>query len=394
MPNGIVTYASRLVPALRQLGHEVFVLTPNPRTDATDPYTVGLKQYVAKPVLLERMAWRFKPDLAAFRFRAIAVLRAIQDLVEKRGVQVLEIEDTQGWSAVISQQRILPLVVRLHGPWFLTGRFESGLHSRRTAAARIRKEGEALCAATAVTAPSQSVLGSTEKQYGVELKLKKVIPNPIGVVDDGACWHAQTADRSRILFVGRFDRIKGADVVLEAFKLIATRHPEVHLSFVGPDSGLAHGGSVVKTFREYVANSLPGTIRERIDYLGVLGYSALQRLRTQCFVTIVASRFETFSNTVQEAMAVGCPLVATAVGGIPELVESERNGLLVAPEEPAAMAAACERFLFDVDLARRLGSQARADCIVRCDPERIARETMSLYEAAIAAFRDSVVAWR
>jgi glycosyltransferase involved in cell wall biosynthesis len=65
-------------------------------------------------------------------------------------------------------------------------------------------------------------------------------------------------------------------------------------------------------------------------------------------------------NVLVEAMAVGLPVISTAISGIPELIQHERNGLLVEPGDPAAIACAIERLLADSDLRQRFGAAARA----------------------------------
>ena len=69
-------------------------------------------------------------------------------------------------------------------------------------------------------------------------------------------------------------------------------------------------------------------------------------------------RGRTFPHTVVESLAVGCPVIATAVGGVPEVVRNGENGLLVPPNDPSAFAAAISRFFADADLRARLSNAA------------------------------------
>jgi len=89
-------------------------------------------------------------------------------------------------------------------------------------------------------------------------------------------------------------------------------------------------------------------------------------------------------NVLVEAMAAGVPVVATAVSGIPELVEHEVNGLLVAPEDPEALADALLRLHDDPALAERLTRAGRATVRDRFDGERLARDLAKLFAAAVA----------
>jgi glycosyltransferase involved in cell wall biosynthesis len=106
-------------------------------------------------------------------------------------------------------------------------------------------------------------------------------------------------------------------------------------------------------------------------------------LRATSFATIVASQHEIMPYAVLEAMSLGCPLVATAVGGIPELIKNQQNGLLVPSQDVGALAGACVRLLDDRALAVRLGRQAWRDCRDLYGSERIAEQTVNAYREAI-----------
>lgn len=80
-----------------------------------------------------------------------------------------------------------------------------------------------------------------------------------------------------------------------------------------------------------------------------------------------------------EAMAAGCPILATAVGGIPSAVQSEVNGLLVPPQDPASLAAALTRVLASPELRHRLADQARGSFRARFSAEAMARQYERLY---------------
>ena len=91
------------------------------------------------------------------------------------------------------------------------------------------------------------------------------------------------------------------------------------------------------------------------------------------------SRQEGLPVSLLEAMAHGCPVVATRVGGIPQLVEHGRTGLLVPPRDPAALRAAIETVLADPELGRRMGREARARVASLCSWERITDATLEAY---------------
>lgn len=128
-----------------------------------------------------------------------------------------------------------------------------------------------------------------------------------------------------------------------------------------------------------------GDLRTRAQALGLdaqtrwLGYIPdLAAVMRQADVFVLPSRYEGFSMVTLEAMAMGKPIVATAVGGVPELIENGTSGLLVPPENPDALGDAIARVLKDRVLARCLGDAAQARSR-RFHADEQARQMAELY---------------
>jgi glycosyltransferase involved in cell wall biosynthesis len=103
-------------------------------------------------------------------------------------------------------------------------------------------------------------------------------------------------------------------------------------------------------------------------------------LLSQATCLLLTSDYESCPYTVIEAMAAGVPVVATRVGGVPELVEDGVSGLLVEPGRPESIAVAIGELLADPDRARQLGSAGRRLARERFSVERMVSETVALYE--------------
>jgi glycosyltransferase involved in cell wall biosynthesis len=195
---------------------------------------------------------------------------------------------------------------------------------------------------------------------------------------------AEVRPRS-ILFVGRFDLLKGGDLILETFRRLADNYHDVSLTFVGSDDGLPKNDGFQISFSEFAATHIPTKHRARLEYHGALTPAEVHRLRRSHFLTVVASRQEVMPYSVLETMAFGAPIIATAVGGIPEIVLNGVNGLLV-PPTAEGLTAACEVLFRDPELAERLGQQARIDTANR-SPLLIAQKTLDLYTNVIEQFQ-------
>ncbi len=362
--NGIVTYAANAVPALRRLGHEVVVITPN--LSSADPNAIDLRSYESRPPAWSRLASKISRK-ASYR----SLVSAVKHLAATGRIEVIEIEETFGWSREISRLDIVPVVVRLHGPWFLTKIFEDR--------ARERKELAAIKDATFVTAPSRSVLDSVIKRCGPIIPRSAVVYNSIDLPDDQ--WRLETCDKNTLLFVGRFDEIKGGDLVIRAFGNLAQKNKNLKLTFVGRDVGI-NGCSVT----DYARQHLSGDVFERVTFTGPLEPSHIEKLRPRHFITISASRFEVFGYTILEAMAFGCPIVAPNVGGIPELITSEKEGILFHAGSAESLSAACQTLIDNHKLAAQLGCEARTKYLASFGTSRNAIHTAEFHRQAIEIF--------
>ena len=154
--------------------------------------------------------------------------------------------------------------------------------------------------------------------------------------------------------VGRLQRFKRQHVFLAAAALVARERPDVRFCVVG--------GAVLGTEGDY-----PGELAELAERLGLAGsvrFAGHQEDTAPWFdaldVAVHATNGEPFGLVLVEAMALGTPLVATALGGPTEIVEDGESGLLVEPEDPEATASAILRVLCDPALAARLAAGGRA----------------------------------
>jgi glycosyltransferase involved in cell wall biosynthesis len=155
-------------------------------------------------------------------------------------------------------------------------------------------------------------------------------------------------DRPAALFVGVLERYKAVDVLADAWRLAAPRLPDASLYLVGRG-----------TLRE-VPERLVAELPTQTSWRESISTPEVARALDAATVLVLPSRSEGLGRVVIEAFCRGRGVIGTRVGGIPDLVEEGRTGLLVPPEDPHALAAALVRVLSDRALAERLGTSARA----------------------------------
>lgn len=123
---------------------------------------------------------------------------------------------------------------------------------------------------------------------------------------------------------------------------------------------------------------------DRSTFLGYVGGETLACLYRASDIVVVPSRYEPFGLVALEAMAAGAPVIASRAGGLAEIVEDGRSGLLVAPGDVRQFAAAIARLAADPDLHRRLGTAGQRRALDGFGWARIAERTTDAYRAVAA----------
>ncbi|MFH1569497.1 MAG: glycosyltransferase family 4 protein [Gemmatimonadota bacterium] len=167
--------------------------------------------------------------------------------------------------------------------------------------------------------------------------------------------------------LGRLTAVKGQADLVEAFARLRQRLPEAWLVLVGDGEERAALEGQARSLGVAERVVLPGW-RQDVP-------AALRAMDAFAFPSLN----EGMGKALVEAMYAGLPCVATPVGGVPELVEHEVQGLLVPPRNPAALAAALERVLTDAALGERLGRAAR-ERAAHYGADRMVRRIERLYE--------------
>ena len=384
---GIATYTHVLALGLAGLGHRVHVVARGWETRTDEgPVTVH-RLRIGEPSWRRGRRWvplRF-PETRGVLLWSWAVRQAIRRIEASEGLDVVEAPEYHAQTLLADTSRRVPLVVRLHLPTFLgrrvSGRSVAG--SRLDRALTERWERRVAGKAAMITSPSRHLARAVSSAWGVDARSIRVLPNPI---DDGSfAPGAAPAEGPSILFVGRVSRIKGAETLIHAVPSILRDHPAATVSLIGKDHPSGPDGSMTRHLRGVLGRA--GVSEDRVTFLGYHERAALPDRYRAAAVCVVPSLYESFSYGCLEAMASGRPVIASAVGGIPEIVTDGEDGLLVPPGDAGALARAVSRVLGDPALARRLGERARRTAVERFGFHRLSAETADLYGSLVGGRR-------
>jgi len=174
------------------------------------------------------------------------------------------------------------------------------------------------------------------------------VPMIYNGVDLGKCFpkeHYRLSEPAVLLHIGRFNEQKNHRGLLEAFAEIVKVHPDCCLKLIGD-------GNLEEETKHYAKTLGVG---EKVVFLG--NQSNIYPFLQEADMFLLPSRFEGMPMTIIEAMGTGLPIVASAVGGVPDMLEDLISGMLV-PCEPSAVAQAVLRLLEQEHLRKTLGKNA------------------------------------
>lgn len=176
-----------------------------------------------------------------------------------------------------------------------------------------------------------------------------------------------------LLYVGRLVPEKGQAVLLQALSLVRRRGGRVAATLVG--EGPQRSGL------EALAEELD--VRAHVHFAGALGQEEILALYERATVFCLPSFAEGVPCVLMEAMAMEIPVISTVIAGIPELIENERSGLLVAPGRADQLADAIERLISDPELRRRLGAQGAEKVAAEFSSRGTAEDLHAVFAARV-----------
>ena len=261
--------------------------------------------------------------------------RALERLLQEKRIEVCHVHWFSRGLGYLGRARLprgLKLVLTHQGA-------SLALLERPEAFARLARQAQAL------TAVSCAGLEELLAGFPEARRRSCCIPNGTDLgLGAAAAW-----PRPFILSVGRLSAYKGTDILLLAFAGLAAEEPGLDLLVCGPDQAQGR-------LARFAARLGLG---RRVRLLGDVPAARVGRLLRGCLFFVLPSRQENLPMALLEAMAAGKAVLACSVGGVKEIVTHGKDGLLVEPRDPAALAAAMLRLARDRRLRERLGRRAR-----------------------------------
>ena len=213
---------------------------------------------------------------------------------------------------------------------------------------------------------------ATSNQIYCDLIQRGIGENAIARIPNGVVVGPNPAslNTNRVLYVGRLAQIKGVDILLQAWTQVIQAWPNLKLVIIGD-------GPMREQLEAFAKDA---GISESIEFHGFLTQAEIQTQLREGGIYVQPSRSEGLSNSLLEAMAAALPCIATAVGGNIDLIQHKETGLLVAPEDPSALASAIDGLLLNHQSAESLGTQANKFARKAYSIDSVAENYIRLYQ--------------
>jgi glycosyltransferase involved in cell wall biosynthesis len=197
-------------------------------------------------------------------------------------------------------------------------------------------------------------------------------------------WPDARPERPTVGYLARMCPEKGLHVLVEAFLRVAKEIPDARLGVAGAVTGLD-----VPYVDEQKRKLAQAGLADRVDFLPNVTLEEKRAfLSTLSLLSVPATYEESFGLYVLEALASGVPVVETTRGGLPEVVEATQGGVLVPPDDPAALADAIAGLLRDEPRRLRFAAEGRDNVRARFNASRMAAQVAEVFAKVVQSQRE------
>ena len=359
---------------LARMGLDVYVLTSKFRDAKTEETISGIRIFRV-PVKRKRVDFASTPEMFTFVLSAFPTLL---NLLKREKIDIIHTFFGLPCGALSFFAKKFfqtPYIIRMGGsdvPRFNPYRFKTSFKALKPPLLKIWQNAATL---VAVSDGLRRLALKADPKANII-----VIPNGVDIEKFKPMLIPKSKE-NHILFVGRLDSYrKGVQFLLQALKKLNEKKLPCKLTVIGDGP--------YRPRLEKIARDLN---LKNIEFLGYIPNKRLPIYYNQADVFVLPSCSEGMSNVILEAMACGLPVIATSVGGNPELVENGKTGLLIPPENVDALYNSLMKLLQDENTKEKMGKSGRKKVKDHFTWDKIAKEYLRLYELILTNISANVI---
>lgn len=243
-------------------------------------------------------------------------------------------------------------------------------------------ERDNLRTASEITAPCHAIVKKLSEIWKISPADIEVIPN-IFVAPDALLQVPVDTQTRVITFIGRLEVRKGVQDLAEAIPLVLQKIKDARFRFVGRSSRYPGTGEDIRKMLERRL----APVTHAVEFIEGVPYDEVHRYYATSDICVLPSIWENFPNVCLEAMAAARGVIGSSAGGMAEMIDNGKTGLLVPPRSPKAIANAILALLRDPKQRMQMGRSAREHVRVNYAPDVIAPLQEASYERAILRAR-------
>jgi Glycosyltransferase len=381
---GIATYTYSMANACARQGHRVHILVKEgtiPKQISPD-VVVDVFDHIPLPGPLRWFSRFFNGETVWERGYSRGLRQKLLDLHKKEPLDIVEVPEYNGLAYELATPLPFPVIIHFHTPTVLVDFYNAQKITRRHKQWYLF-EAKALDNAAAFRCPSSALKTEMCRRNSIAEDRVTLIRHPFDTKPfDAIKKRGYCQDVIDVLFVGRLERRKGAEILRRQLHSILSLDPRIRFTLAG-ESTIGDMG----IYRNAIERSLAEQDRKRVFFLGPTNRERLTALYCLSDIFCIPSLFENAPYSLLEAMAARLPIVGSRSGGIPELIHHGENGLLFDPENAGELVNCIRQLIVNKEQAIEFSQKAYATVKNYCNPDTIAQTVVDYYKAKLLDFR-------
>ncbi|KAF0227757.1 MAG: group 1 glycosyl [Beijerinckiaceae bacterium] len=320
--------------------------------------------------------------------RSLAVREELQRIASLERIDLVQGPnwDAEGLALLLDIERPWPFVLGVYTPMLSAiehnSSWKSDLALQQSVLMPIAR-AETICykRADALLACGHAILDEVSQRYKVPFAGRSVGLVPHGLPDLGAsAVPSEEKATVDVLFVGRLEERKGIDVLFSAIARLADLE-NVNFLVAGNDRFITSSGKTWRQIFESAAET--AAYRHRVRFFGQVSDDELDGLYRQCDLVVVPSRYESFGLPIVEGMMRQRAIICADIGGMTELIDSGKTGLIFASENAEELANALRLLILSREMRTRFSLAARHAFLTRFTKERMVNDAEDFYRSVL-----------
>ena len=343
-----------------------------------DPETIGLAALQDSFISQEALKLNIPTHIIGQSKTDLGIGRGLAALIDREGYQVLDTQNIQSkfWGSIAAQRKNIALVSTINS-WYANEHGKVSLKGKIYTTLELATNSNLDLYITVSENDRQSLLRSNIPNEKIELIYNAVNTNSQNISHNIDLLRRQYSIPQNSIIciaVGRLVAIKGFDILIQTAHLLGKQLKNVHFLIVGDGQCKAELADQV--------NALG--VNKSVTFAGYQDHETVLSFVKSSDIFIMPSRYEGTPIALLEAASLGIPVIASNVGGIPELVQDQVHALLIPPDDPQSLAQAVKRIINDKKLAETLSANAVERIKEKFNIDRQLELTWSAYQKALS----------